>query len=154
MLRRHSTVILSMSLALLASPATAQTFSPSSGSAPFSGLITDGISCNVSGSLLLSTNTATATSRNLTPGHFGCGTIVVPFGTWQIETIPSSWTTVSLTFGRQDLMRTCYGTITAAWNPSTRTASFTNASLDYVSGTPVSPCIVSGAITLAGVDVL
>lgn len=155
MLRKHSTVVLALSLAAIGAPAAAQSFSPSTGTAPFSGWITESArTCILSGSVSLSPNTASATSQILAPGNILCGGAIIPFGVWHADTIPSSWTTVSLTFGRQEAMRTCYGAITATWNPSTHTASFTNASLAYVSGVPAAPCIVSGAVTLTGIDIL
>ncbi|MNR39188.1 hypothetical protein D3C85_1573720 [compost metagenome] len=90
----------------------------------------------------------------MSPGNVICGSLVIPYGVWHADTVPSSWTTILLTFGRQESMRICYGTITAVWNPSTNTASFTNASLAYVSGVPAAPCTISGAVTLTGVDIL
>lgn len=155
MLPKHSAVVLALSLAAISTSAAAQTFSPSTGTAPFSGWITESArTCILSGSVSLSPNTASGTGQTLSPGNSLCGSAIIPFGAWHADTIPSSWTTISLTFGRQEPLRICYGTITAAWNPSINTASFTNATLPYVSGIPASPCIISGELTLTGVDIL
>lgn len=154
MLRHHSVIALALTFMAIGTPAAAQNFSPTSGTAPFSGWVTESaLTCILSGSVSLSPSTASGMGQTLSPGNPYCGSVILPFGAWRADTIPSSWTTVSLTFGRMEPSRTCYGTITAAWNPSTNTASFTNASLPSVAGVP-SPCIVSGTITLTGVDIL
>ncbi|MFC5372825.1 hypothetical protein [Brevundimonas faecalis] len=109
------------------------------------------MTCNLSGVAALGATTATVSSKTLFPGNPQCGSAIIPYGAWSAAVIPGSWTTVTLTIGRQDILRRCYGSITAAWDDATSTASFVSAALPASSGPP---CVVTGEVVVPGVNIL
>lgn len=87
------------------------------------------------------------TNRTFSGADPLCGTLVNPFGTWDIEDnpgfAPASSGPVDADVGSSSILGQCFGTITGTWDNNTHTLSFSNA---QVPGTP-SPCFVSGTLT-------
>jgi hypothetical protein len=153
MLKTVSSVVAALACVAPAAPSHAQSFSPSSGTASGTGMVTlkqsVTITCALSTpTISLTPTTAAITGQSISPGSFLCGAFGTTFGAWSLAVVPGSTTLVDVTFGFS-AGSTCYGTTTAQWSNVTRRITFTNAVLP---GPP--SCTVSGYIDVPLLQIL
>ena len=148
MLRVLAAIAAASTLAFLASPTQAQTFTPS-GPVTGSGTITFGpwiCNVNVSGS---ATPTSLPIATRSISGNPVCAGSLLPNELWSVEPLTTS--TVQLTIGFTTVPAACHGTIVANWSNVTRTITFTNVDIMP----PVGPaCTYSGSIYFPALQIL
>nr|WP_316626886.1 hypothetical protein [uncultured Brevundimonas sp.] len=142
----------------IASPTFAQSFSPSTGNVSGSGSVrlqqTTNVACNVSITASPGATTRPIPTRSISSGDFLCFA-VAPYGSWSAAVVPGSTTSIALTIGANTVAnKPCYGTVTAAWNNSTSTVTFSNNVLPAVNAGDPSCTIVSGSIRIPGLQIL
>lgn len=157
MLKRFSLAAAMLGTVAIATPGFAQSFSPSSGFVTGTGVITYAqsyfVNCQVSITVNpLSASSAPIPGRTITPGSLLCYT-VVPDGSWKIDVVPGSTTSIAFTLGTTS-GQACYGTIVVAWSNAASAATFNNNVLPPVNpGDP--PCtIVAGSIRIPGLQII
>ena len=137
---------LALAMTALASPAMAFKFAPAPNTFTLSGALTLSQSITIDCVVTINVSVdaagvATVTGRTFSPGSPLCGSVVQPFGTWTVS--PDSLTQITATVGATSILGQCVGAIVGAWNNTTQTLTFTNAS---VPGAP-NPCTVNGTLT-------
>ena len=159
MIKTLSIAAAALASVALASPSFAQSFSHSSGSVSGSGSVvlsqTTVVTCNVSITASpLSATSAPIPTRSITPGSALCFA-VGPYGSWSAAVVPGSTTSISLTIGANTVANDpCYGTVVAAWNNATSTATFSNNVLPPVNAGGRSCTIRSVSIRIPGLQIL
>jgi hypothetical protein len=149
MLRRFLVASVAFALTGFAVPVQAQTFTPPGSVIPSGSITTGPATCLISGSGT-ATSTTVALSATLSPGYFGCGTVLVSSGSWSIQRIPGSTSTVHLTLSIANIIANCSGTVVANWNNATSTVSFTNA----IFGPNYPQCTYTGSIHVPSLQLL
>lgn len=142
----------------IASPSFAQSFSPSTGNLSGSGSVrlqqTTDVTCNVAITASPGATSRAIPTRSISAGTFLC-VVVTPYGAWNAAVVPGSTTSIALTIGANTVAnKPCYGTVTVAWNNTTRTATFNNNVLPAVTSGDPSCTLVSGSINIPGLQIL
>ena len=142
----------------IASPSFAQSFSPSTGNVSGSGSVrlqqTTDVTCNVSITASPGATSRAIPTRSISAGSALCF-VVAPYGAWNAAVVPGSTNSISLTIGANTVAnKPCHGTVTAAWNNSTSTVTFSNTVLPAVNAGDPSCTIVSGSIRIPGLQIL
>lgn len=148
-----------LALAGMASPALAQSFSPTSGtftgaSAPTVTLRqSTTVACNVGFSATVtSATTASIASPSISPGSLLCFA-VVPFGTWSATTVPGNPSKIRLTMGANTVANEpCFGTVDVAFTGSQ--ISFAGEILPPVNPLHRSCTLVTGKVNVTGLTIV
>lgn len=136
-----------LAMAFTAAPAMAQKFDPRPSTTTFSGTLTlsQSITLDCVATVGLTIDAAgqgTVTSRSFAPGAPQCGSVIVPFGTWDIDPGPTV-NQVTVTAGSSSILGQCSGTVVVPYDNATGEIVFAGTSFP---GTPV-PCTVTGRLT-------
>lgn len=159
MLKKVSFIAAILASAAMASPSFAQSFSPSTGSVSGSGNVdlqqTTTLNCNVSVTANpMGSTSAPIPTRSISAGDFLC-IVVAPYGSWGMAVVPGATDKISLTIGANTVTNApCYGTTVADWDNVTRTITFNNNVLPAVDPTDPDCTILSGSITVPGLQIL
>ena len=158
MIKTLSFAAAALATVAFASPTFAQSFSPSTGNLSGSGSVrlqqTTDVTCNVSITASPGATTRAIPTRSISAGSFLC-VVVAPYGAWSASVVPGSTSLISLTIGANTVAnKPCYGTVTVAWNNTTRSATFNNNVLPAVNAGDPSCTLVSGSINIPGLQIL
>lgn len=115
-----STVVAAVAMLAAAGTASAQSFSPSSGSFSGSGAVemynSAYVTCNASISgTVASSSLANITSKSFSPApSITCGWAVTPYGAWSVQTIPGNYSQVKIYLGANTIIgNPCHGWVIA-----------------------------------------
>lgn len=159
MFKTVSCAVAALACVAMASPSSAQSFSPSWGTLNGSGTVsilqgTTAVTCQISAPFFSVTGPTLLVipAKDLTPGNALCGIWVTTYGAWNMTTMAGPTGHIWITLGFSQLAP-CYGTIVAQWDNVTRRASFSDVVLPAVS--PMSPsCRITGVISVPGLTVI
>lgn len=138
--------------AALSFPVAAQTFTPAPTVVEFSGpltILSSGVTCEMRFTATIdSAGAATVSNPGFDPGDFACA-FVSPLGSWTLETVLGTTTTVELGFGYTYGAFSCFSPVVLSFTGgTTATIDPINVVLAPVGSSP--PCYVQGFVESDG----